>query len=76
MDIKILDAGSANFKKLEENTKRALHESNLSASIERITDLNRIIKYGDIPSPVLIINDHIVSHGRVPSTAEIKVYIN
>ncbi|AVP54854.1 hypothetical protein K144313037_03910 [Clostridium tetani] len=76
MNIKILDTGSAHCKKLEENTQKALKESNISASIEKITDLNRIIKYGDIPSPALIINDHIVSHGRVPSTAEIKVYIN
>lgn len=76
MEITILDKGSAYCKKLEENTKRALKESNIYAPIEKITDLNRIIKYGDIPSPALIINNHIVSHGRVPSTAEIKIYIN
>lgn len=76
MNIKILNNGSAYCKELENNTHKALKESNISASVEKITDLNRIIQYGDIPSPALIVDDHIVSHGRVPSSSEIKVYIN
>lgn len=76
MNIKILNNGSAHCKELEANTHKALKESNISASVEKITDLNRIIQYGDIPSPALIVDDHIVSHGRVPSASEIKVYIN
>ncbi len=72
MNIKILGSGCANCKKLEENTVLALKELNLEATIEEVKDIDKIIDYGVMKTPALVIDEKVKSSGRVLGVEEIK----
>ncbi|NMA84900.1 MAG: thioredoxin family protein [Epulopiscium sp.] len=71
MSIKILGSGCKNCKDLVENTKFALSQMGIQANIEKITDLSAITEYGVMSTPVLVINEKIVSYGKVLKPKEI-----
>jgi len=53
-------------------TKETVEAVGLSIEVEYITDLEKIISYGAMSMPVLVINEKIVSMGKVLKTNEIK----
>lgn len=75
MIIKVLGSGCKNCKKLLENVKESVKELKILAEIEYITDMMEIANSGLMRTPGLIINDKIVSYGRVPDIDEIKNFI-
>jgi small redox-active disulfide protein 2 len=65
MKIKILGSGCKNCITLAENTKAALAESGTEAEIEKVTDFAEIAKYGVMSTPGLVIDEKVVSYGKV-----------
>ncbi|MGE4272215.1 MAG: thioredoxin family protein [Desulfitobacterium sp.] len=76
MIIKVLGTGCANCKKLEANAKEAVKELGLEAVVEKVEDLQTIMSYGVMKTPALVVNDQVKVMGRVPSTEDIKKYLN
>lgn len=72
MIIKILGSGCPNCKKLHENTEEALKSLGVEAVIEEVKDIDKIIDYGVMKTPALVIDEKVKSSGRVLSTEEIK----
>lgn len=72
MDIKVLGPGCANCMRLEANTREALGDLGLTASIEKVTDFREIIGYGIMSTPGLVVDGTVVMAGRVPSVDDIK----
>ncbi|MFZ2193297.1 MAG: thioredoxin family protein [Candidatus Moraniibacteriota bacterium] len=72
MKIKILGTGCPNCQKLEKNTSQALFELKLEAQVEKITDIEKIMSYGIMSMPAIIVDEKVLSYGVVPSTEEIK----
>lgn len=72
MKIKVLGSGCPNCKVLEANTKKALDELKIKADVAKVTDMGKIIEYGVMSTPALVINEKVVSSGRVLSSEEIK----
>lgn len=72
MNIKILGGGCANCKKLEENTLLALKELNLEADVEEVKDIDKIIDYGVMKTPALVVDEKVKASGRVLGVEEIK----
>ena len=72
MDIKVLGPGCNNCVRLEANTREALADLGLMASIEKVTDLGSIVGYGIMTTPGLVVDGQVVSAGRVPSVDDIK----
>lgn len=72
MKIKILGTGCPNCKVLEKNTKEAIENLNLKAEIEKVTDIGEIMSYGIMSIPALVIDEKVVSYGKVLSSEEIK----
>ena len=72
MIIKILGGGCPNCKKLHENTEEALKSLGLDAVIEEVKDIDKIIDYGVMKTPALVIDEKVKSSGRVLSADEIK----
>ncbi len=72
MDLKILGTGCAKCKKLEEATKLAAEELGASYTIEKITDLEKIMAFSVMSTPALVVNGTVKVTGRVPSIEEIK----
>ncbi|MBB6631626.1 thioredoxin family protein [Clostridium algidicarnis] len=75
MIIKILGTGCSKCKKLEENTRKAVAELGIDASIEKVTDLKEIIKYGVMQTPSLVVDEKVKMIGKVATIEEIKRYL-
>lgn len=76
MVIKILGTGCAKCKKLEENARLALNELNLDAKVEKVTELNQIMDYGVMLTPALLIDEKVMSAGKLLSVSDIKNILN
>jgi len=72
MKIKILGTGCPSCIRLEENTKEALKELNKEVEVEKVTDIAKIISYGIMSIPAIVIDEQVVSYGKVLSPKEIK----
>lgn len=75
MKIKVLGTGCPKCKQLEANVKKALEETGKTAEIEKVTDVNKIIEAGVMATPALAIDGKIVCSGRIPTTEEIKKWL-
>lgn len=76
MIIKILGTGCPKCKKLEETARKAITELGIEAEIQKVTDLNEIMDYGVMMTPALVINEKVVSTGKLLSVADIKAKIS
>ena len=75
MTIKVLGSGCSNCKKVYQMVEKALQELNIKAELIYVTDFFEIANAGILRTPGLIINQNIVSSGRVPSFEDIKSFI-
>jgi small redox-active disulfide protein 2 len=75
LNIKVLGPGCANCKKLEATTQQAVNAMGLEAQIIKITDFNEIMQYPILSTPGLVINEKLVSAGRIPSPAEVTTWL-
>ena len=75
MQVKILGTGCPNCRRLEKVTRQALEEMGTKAEITKVTDMMQILSYNIPATPGLVVNEKVVSHGRVPRTEEIKMLI-
>ena len=75
MEIKILGTGCPNCKRLEKTTREALAEMGAKAAITKVTDMSDIMAYDIITTPGLVVDEKVMSSGRVPSKAEITSMI-
>lgn len=71
MIIKILGSGCRNCVALKENTEVALKEAGMEAEIVKITDFKDIMAYGVMRTPALVIDEKVVSFGKVLKPKEI-----
>lgn len=70
--IKILGPGCARCKSTLEVVKKAVDQSSIQAEIIKIEDLEGMMKYNILSTPVVVINEQIKISGRVPTVDEIK----
>ena len=70
--IKILGTGCPKCRSLYKNVNKALENKGVKADVEKVEDVQDIMKYNVLSTPVLIINDAIKFKGRVADTKEIE----
>lgn len=70
--IKILGSGCANCRKLEAVARVAASRANISAEFVKVTDLKDIMAYDLLSTPGLVVNEKLVSSGRIPTVAEVE----
>lgn len=75
MVIKILGTGCPKCRKLEANAREALKETGLSATIEKVTELDDIMKYNVVMTPGFVVNEEVKASGKVLSVEQIKKII-
>ena len=73
--IKVLGSGCANCKKLEALTRQAASDLGFDVSIVKVTDVGAIMAYDVLSTPGLVIDDKLVSSGRIPSREEIRQWL-
>ena len=72
MEIKVLGAGCPKCKALEKTVINALTELNIAAEVNKVDDIMKIMEYGVMHTPALVIDGKVVSKGYVPSSKEIR----
>jgi len=74
--IKILGPGCAKCKATFEVVKKAVEQSGIQTDITKIEDLEGMMKYDILTTPVVVINEQIKISGRVPTIDEIIKLLN
>lgn len=75
LTIKVLGSGCANCKKLEALTRQSVEQLGIEAEVIKVTDFKDIMAYNIMSTPGLVINEKVVSYGRIPSPAEITTFL-
>ena len=75
LTIKILGSGCANCKRVEQIVRKVVEEMTLQAEIIKVTEYPEIMKYNVMSTPGLVINEKIVSTGRIPTPAEVTTWL-
>jgi len=76
LNIKVLGPGCINCHKLHDMVVQVLEELETEATVQHVSDTGEFAKYGLLFTPGLVINDKLVCGGRIPNTAEIKIWID
>ncbi len=75
MKIKVLGSGCPKCQKLEENIRQAVTELGIESTIEKVTDITQIIEYGVMATPAIVIDEKVISVGKVADVEEIKKHL-
>ena len=70
--IKVLGAGCKSCHKQFENVKKAVEELGLEIEVEYITDMEKVMTFGVMSMPAIVVNGQVVSMGKVLKTADVE----
>lgn len=70
--IKVLGAGCKTCHEQYENAKAAVAALGLSMEVEYITDMEKVMEYGVMSMPAIVVNDQVVSMGKLLKTADVE----
>ncbi len=75
MKIKVLGPGCSRCKKLYAEAEKAIASSGVSVALEKVEDIEEIVKYNVIATPVLVLDEEVKACGRIPPSSEIGAWI-
>ena len=75
LNIKVVGSGCANCEKLEQLCRDVLKDNSIEAEIEKITDVNTFADLGILLTPGLLINNKVVSSGKIPTKWTLENWI-
>lgn len=75
MKIQILGTGCPKCKELARRTEEAVQKLGLDAPVEKVTQIDEIMKFGILMTPALAIDGAVTVAGKVPSAAEIQTIL-
>jgi len=70
--IQVLGPGCPKCRKLAENARAAVEQLELDFEIEKVSDINEIMKFGVMMTPALAVDGEVKTVGKVPSPDEIR----
>ena len=70
--VKILGAGCKSCHEQYENAKAAVQSLGLNVEVEYITDMEKVMEYGVMSMPAIVVNDKVVSMGKVLKAADVE----
>ena len=74
--IKVLGAGCKSCHEQYEYVNQAVKDMRLSVEVEYITDMQKVMEYGVMSMPALVVNGKVVAMGKVLKTADIVVLLH
>jgi small redox-active disulfide protein 2 len=75
LTIKVLGSGCANCKRVEQIAHKVVDELGVEAEIIKVTEYPDIMKYNILSTPGLVVNEKLVSAGRIPTPAEVTTWL-
>jgi len=76
LNIQVVGSGCPNCQRLEQLCREVVSEHQVSAKIEKITDFERFADLGIMMTPGLLLNDKVVSAGRIPTKEALGNWIS
>lgn len=73
--IKVLGSGCKSCHALLEAAQEAVRSMGLSIEVEYVTDMEKIMQYGVMSTPALVINEQVVSMGKVLKANEVELFL-
>ena len=73
--VKILGSGCANCRKLEAVAREAAAGAGVQAEFVKVTDMKAIMAHDLLATPGLVIDDKLVSSGRIPTQVEVRQWL-
>ena len=74
--LQILGSGCANCARLAGNTEAAARQLGMEFTIEKVTDMQAIVRAGVMKTPALVVDGKVRLFGRVPDVAELKTILS
>ena len=74
--VKVLGAGCSSCHTQYENTKAAVKNMGLNIEVEYITDMQKVMEYGVMSMPAIVVNEKVVSMGKVLKASEVENLIS
>ena len=71
-NIKVLGAGCKSCHEQYENAKAAVQALGLNVEVEYITDMEKVMEYGVMSMPAIVVNGKVVSMGKVLKSADVE----
>ncbi len=75
LTIKILGSGCENCKRVAWLAERVVNHLGIEAQIIKVTDYAEMMQYNIMSTPGLVVNEKLVSAGKIPSEAQITTWI-
>lgn len=72
INIKVLGAGCKSCHEQYENAKAAVKAMGLTVEVEYITDMEKVMGYGVMSMPAIVVNEKVVSMGKVLKAADVE----
>lgn len=73
--VKVLGAGCKSCHEQYENAKAAVQAMGLNIEVEYITDMEKVMEYGVMRMPAIVVNDNVVSMGKVLKAADVETLL-
>lgn len=74
LQIKVLGSGCPNCQRLERETRAALDAASIPYALTKVTDYGDIASYGVMTTPALVINEEVLSAGKIPKHEQIVTW--
>jgi small redox-active disulfide protein 2 len=71
LQVKVLGSGCPNCQRLEHETRAALDGASIGYELTKVTDFADIAAYGVMSTPALVMNEEVLSSGRIPKSDQI-----
>lgn len=75
LEIKILGPGCPRCQEVYKRTQEVLTELNITADIEKVTEIKKIMEYKIMATPGLVINGKVKCAGKIPAKSQIKQWL-
>lgn len=75
MEIKILGGGCPKCERLEALARDVAKELGIEAQFIKVKDMSAIMAYDVMTTPALVVDEKVLSYGRVPSREEVKEWL-
>lgn len=75
LTIKILGSGCANCKRVEQIARKVITDMGIEAEVVKVTEYPDIMAYNIMSTPGLVINEKVVSTGRIPTPTEVTTWL-
>jgi len=75
MEIKVLGTGCRKCKTLKEMVAEVIEELHIDAEVEEVKEIDKIVDYGVMVMPALVVNGEVKASGKLPTREQIKSWL-